>query len=856
MASFTDTPHGFSPYIKTLPTESYYTVGTIKQKEFDEGLQRVQGAIDNIASLPVARDVDKQYVKSALDSLKEGLQTSAVADFSNTQLINQVGAAASKIQGDPIIQKSIASAMRVKKGITELDEAKKAGKSSPQNEYYLTSQINSWMNSSDLNQEFTGSYSPYIDVVDEVMKVYKEMPDSENLERDAFRMENGKLTYNPTLLKGKSTKRVQDVIDLVTGKPDVANQLVIDGEYKYKGLSPEQLFKSMTESTSNQISNINESIRSLQTRIATDGTVNPQEVNSELTNLKQYAAQLKDGYNQHIELLNNNPSALKTSLAKQELSSNFLGAFSSEIAVDNPLWKAYLDEQNASLAQQKFIWEQGKDIRDYNLNVKKYELDVQKEVNSASKKKKEEGGGISTSPSLVDESTGKVSSETFTNSLNNTKAAYGREMQQQANLIAGAAQIPLPWKENANGTFAPNIGTNIKTQYPTGTSAWKTTEELIKRAAQGYEGAQPSTTAKIAVDKLRKMKDNINTREKTRIGIEDQFNTSLSKAGVKSEDVPYYLVAMVDKGVEGSAEIEQRLVNTYGYDYKKALGIEEQTPGGDEFGRTTPTPLVNSSKYLQARKAINNNLSGVISDRELAYKNAQGQLQSVDVQLNYTKDSEELPIIQKFDDVVKLATADKTASKGDAARLSALLKRDNKTGNINTYHTQFNDRTGTGSITVRRGTKESETISGIPRSDYFTIFGDLQVDNTFNQKFQDRLELSNWKTTNVFNDGKNDSYLLDVDKKGDNTVQYHLIEGTVPGTYRIQLWVGYNNNYISKLPADQQDAAQKKILIGGEPFDNGAEESTQMDRATVVQMLDWLKSPTNLKLYLTTKGIK
>jgi hypothetical protein len=840
MASFTDSVQQFNPHVKTLPAEAYYQVGLIEQGEFNDGLKRVQGYIDHIDSLPVARDVDKQYIRGALDSLKQGLQTSSVADFSNNQLMNQIGTAASKIASDPIIQRSLASASRVQKGVTELAEAKKAGKSSPQNEWYFTNQVSGWMNSNDLNEQFNGSYNPYIDVVDEIMKVYKDMPDSENIERDGFRMEDGKMVYNPTLLKGKSVERVNAAINLVIGKPDVQNQLLIDGEFKYKDLTPEALAQNLASQTQAQIASINQSINTLKTRAATNTSIESQAISSELDQLKRYAAQLNDKYRRNAELLQQNPSAFKKSLTTDELVSGFMNSFASEIVVENPLWKSYMEEQDFELTKDKFIWQQYNDNRDYELDRLNYLLAVDKAAAEKAKKKVEEQG-FSTSPSVVDESLGKVGSETFTQSLNNVKAAYGREMQLQANIIAQEAGIPLPWKENADGTFSPNVGTNSSTQYPIGTSTWKETENIIKSAAEGYAGATPSTTAKIAVDKLRKMKDNINTREKIKGDIEGKLNKDLALAGVKDEDIPYYLVAMVEQGVEGASDIEQTLINTYGRDYKSKLGVFDNSSTAVFTSGETRGP--NRYRVTSAKENINNKLKGQILERESAYKNAQGQLQSTNVQLGYTKEAEELPIIQSFDKVVQLATAGKTANKGDAAKLSALLKQDNKTGNVNTYYTEFDDRTQTGSITVRRGTKESETISGIPRTDYFTIFPTLQVDNSFNQKFQDRLQLSNWTTTNVFNSGRNDAYLLDSDKKGDHSVQYHLIQGTSPGTYKLKLWISNKAN-------------PQTPIVDGQSFDNGAEQSTQLNRAEVMGILEKLKDPSFLKIYLASKGIK
>jgi len=83
MASYTDQIPKFNPYIQQLPIEAMVQVGMEKQRRYDEGLQKIQTNIDNIAGLDVVRDVDKQYLQSKLNDLGSKLKTVAAGDFSN-----------------------------------------------------------------------------------------------------------------------------------------------------------------------------------------------------------------------------------------------------------------------------------------------------------------------------------------------------------------------------------------------------------------------------------------------------------------------------------------------------------------------------------------------------------------------------------------------------------------------------------------------------------------------------------------------------------------------------------------------------------------------------------------------------
>ena len=91
MASYKDSPNlKFSPYVQTLPVEAMAKVGTYKQQRYDQGVQKIQQSIDNIAGLDIVRPEDKQYLQSKLNQLGSQLSSVAGGDFSNFALVNSV----------------------------------------------------------------------------------------------------------------------------------------------------------------------------------------------------------------------------------------------------------------------------------------------------------------------------------------------------------------------------------------------------------------------------------------------------------------------------------------------------------------------------------------------------------------------------------------------------------------------------------------------------------------------------------------------------------------------------------------------------------------------------------------------
>jgi hypothetical protein len=139
-------------------------VGMQKQAKYDEGVQKIQGYIDNIAGLDVMKPEHKQYLQSKLNQLGSDLRSVAAGDFSNQQLVNSVGGMASQIIKDPTIQNAVSSTQQVRKQMTNREESQKAGKSSIVNDWKLDQQINDWLSDKNISSSFRGKYRQFIDV--------------------------------------------------------------------------------------------------------------------------------------------------------------------------------------------------------------------------------------------------------------------------------------------------------------------------------------------------------------------------------------------------------------------------------------------------------------------------------------------------------------------------------------------------------------------------------------------------------------------------------------------------------------------------------------------------------------------
>jgi hypothetical protein len=141
-----------------------YAVGTYKQQQYDQGVQKVQAYIDNIAGLDVMKGSHKQYLQSKLNELGGKLKTVAAGDFSNQQLVGSVGGMATQIVKDPIIQNAVYSTQVYRKQEGVRETLAKEGKTSPENDDWWNGQVNDFLSNPDLKTPFNGEYVAYRDL--------------------------------------------------------------------------------------------------------------------------------------------------------------------------------------------------------------------------------------------------------------------------------------------------------------------------------------------------------------------------------------------------------------------------------------------------------------------------------------------------------------------------------------------------------------------------------------------------------------------------------------------------------------------------------------------------------------------
>lgn len=388
MASFTDAIPQFNPYIQQLPVEAMVKVGMEKQQRYDQGIQKIQSQIDQVAGLDVVRDIDKQYLQSKLNELGSKLKTVAAGDFSNYQLVNSVAGMASSVVKDNNVLSSVQATAQYRKEQKFMEESRQKGESSIQNEYDFSRQTNNWLNDSNVGAGFSGRYRKYIDVDKKWLEVMKTLH-SDLLEEDIPYTYNqdGSINIGETAQamqriskEGVSAEKIQNALRSSLS-PDELEQLNINGRYQFRNINdPAQLATLATSRTASAIAQNTKTIEDLQGALklyesdpdkytkAEQGIKSLQEVNQRLT------AQM----NEEIEFIKSNPEQAKGIIYKNGAIEQFAGSYAWENQKNNLLtnpiaeneWKAKnysLSQANYSLSAAKFDYEKLKDDRDYAL---------------------------------------------------------------------------------------------------------------------------------------------------------------------------------------------------------------------------------------------------------------------------------------------------------------------------------------------------------------------------------------------------------------------------------------------------------------------------------------------------------
>lgn len=421
MASFTDAISQFNPYVSQLPIDAMVKVGTYKQQKYEEGVQRIQGEIDKVAGLDVIRGVDKQYLQSKLNELGSKLKTVASGDFSNFQLVNSIGGMASQIGKDGNVQNAVRSTQYVRKGQQDMEAARKAGKSSVQNEAWFNNRVNGWLNNTDIKSSFSDYYVEYTDIEKKLRDVAKDVHEYDQSIEIPFQRDNsGNVLYfdkngnvtTPdkgqtriddvmlkTKVKGKSAQKILDNFYSSIDEND-KRQLNIDGWYHYRGYSgdsfKQKIASDIVSSYDMKKDMLSKEIVKISTELSGNSKLTKGQKDALTARLNQYTDLVNKGgvdkeMNERLANINRlSDDELKGSVYMEKTLSKLATDISYQDVEteykDNPYFNALMKKKDLEYKYWEASERFKRSDRSYNLELERFGLEKFKVMKDAAGK--------------------------------------------------------------------------------------------------------------------------------------------------------------------------------------------------------------------------------------------------------------------------------------------------------------------------------------------------------------------------------------------------------------------------------------------------------------------------------------
>jgi hypothetical protein len=836
MASWTDTPVNFTPYIAEQPVDAMVTVGMSKQRDYLDGLQKVQTYVDSIGGLDVSKQEIKNYVQGKMNLLHQNLNNIS-GDFSDRKLVGQIGGAANKIANDPIVQNGLIATNLIKKGYQDIETARRAGKSNPNNELYFTDAVAAWQNDGQVDTKLNASYSEYYDIVGEVRKVFKDMTGgqelpsgfgSQNIKRDPA---TGKVVFdlnytgNQVLMEGIGVDRVQHAIDLVMQNGNAQRQLTIDGYAKYRGVDGAGMFEAITTSTQAQLAKINDAIIAAQSKLGGSTVGDKSAIIRDIQQLKRASEALVSRSESMIRGLDN-PEAVKAKLIEEELRSDLVGTLAYQKMVESPLWNANLELEKYNLLEEKFKFEQIDANRKFELDKFKAETDRLK----ADKEEKEKAGQNYVADLPVANTAGQAGQASMyqikDEALSKAETISYEAMSEYAN----AAQQPPPykldpitnrWIPNADAYGGGEIGTEAAKK-----AGIKLVADAKSRRTKGILTPEES----IAMQKEESAWDEYNLVDNKILEIEKsvapQIKELKESVGTRSDGSKYpadwFDAYSVDKDLPGSDAAEQRLIKKHGNSWRSKLGINLPLSTG-RGGGATDQP--NYGEYVAFRNKLSKNPNAVNLSQEIENRFKGSQFAYQNKATVFDRNTDKLKEDVKTAFTAALTEQSLVSPQGDAGDIKEWMndKPEKQAGDQYMAWSEYQDGKQTWWLGIQRGddfkkvqVKQStfqqnrKLQQAVPNVEFQNMFGSRLALRGGVDTFTDDRDLS-------LNAGQASAYTVPVKSgtityndngtmvTGTPTVQYHLQEpATARGQYRLKLYI--------------TDAKTGKTLVQGAPY--------------------------------------
>jgi len=420
MASFLDQVPQFTPYVPQLPVEAMVKVGMAKQAQYEQGVQKIQSQIDQIAGLDIIKPEDKNYLQSKLNELGTNLTMFAAGDFSNFQLVNSVAGMTKQIVRDPNVQTAVASTAMYKKETALQESLRKEGKNGTSNDWLFNYETNEWLNDGKVASKYNVKYQPYTNWKKNALDVIKNLTGDSTITDNAFTTDaNGNLVIADAIVRKKmagiSPEKIQQAL-VSALSPNDFKQMEIDGRYNYSNVDDNVFLGKVYDSYNDRINFFQKQKFVLENaKLSTNSVIEKDKLDEQISAMDRAIKKMTDEYESVTSTVKNGDAeSAKAKLFTIDQLTGFSKAFShteiSQTYENSPFadmqmrrevkemeWRKFLNEfQQRERFQQQDLAEKRLDRR-----IRLSELEESREANRLKKQELEGYGGL---PGPVDPS--------------------------------------------------------------------------------------------------------------------------------------------------------------------------------------------------------------------------------------------------------------------------------------------------------------------------------------------------------------------------------------------------------------------------------------------------------------------
>jgi hypothetical protein len=774
MASFTDKISQFNPYIQQLPAQEMQQVGMYKQQQYDQGVQKIQSYIDNVAGMDILHEGQKGYLQSKMNDLGGKLKTVAAGDFSNSQLVNSVGGMATSIIKDPIIQNAVMSTQRIRQGMADKTAANKDGKGGPDNDWFFDTGVNSFMSNTDIKASYNGKYINKYDVDKDVQDAISKAHLSSEEWEESAKNPNG--TINTDILLEKSKKgllsgKVKSIVDAIYSKPEVQQQLAITGMYRYKDYDVNTLKAVQDESLAYTIKRAGELklAMGVKSTVSSADGAKPSQAVVDIDNQVQAAQNKHDAY---IKLLNEGKiEQARIALHKDEKEQQYINEFSWEEnsmkSKVSPWFTASMTRANYNLAVQKENFDERMSLKNYDIAVEKLGIDkAELKIKQAIAEGKLNPDGSSkalyTLGAANPNEIAKVGSDSY---QIKTKALQDETSQIQAKIIStlpGYEDLYIQDPRSGEWEFNYNKYRD-----------WKTVEPKYRQALQELDKAHQNGTIKPNyqddVTRLYDLQSLVAQNKQIIKSIDDKYKPAIDAVASQVTDpsTPYPgLITPTSTGKINNVPVSKTdivqywvSVNSKDPNAREAAAkyLEGKFPSspGELYSGSKAMSSIFPKQYREVYNIMTKNpgIAAAFDNREKDYKNVQQQDQHYYATVNAVKTEDKLAVNKVFNNLLSnYIGGGKGSGKefGEFAKMLDATKPDNLNNNLYDY---WKGSDGQWYAQVRRnlgdGKYKYSEILPIKESDAKTQLGAKEnpYEEAFDSKFGGFLDNFNGKQT-------------------------------------------------------------------------------------------------------------